>query len=79
MTDAKEFEKIMNFLEKIVFGMCIAYGFILLFVHFSLGSMMISGFLDPVTIGLIFFLIGIYPFARKRSLERVRRRRWVIF
>ena len=73
-TNLKQWQRTMDFMDKLVLGMCIAYGLSLLLIYFSFNSRMMPCFLDPLLLGILFFLLGIYPLARKKSLERMKRR-----
>lgn len=71
----KQVTKFLNALEKIVFGLCLIYGLMLILMYASFGGRMMPCFLDPLLIGLIFLLIGIYPAVKKKGLERLRKKK----
>ncbi len=65
----------MDSLDAIIYGMCAIYGLILIATYFTFGGGLIPHFFDLLIIGLLFLLLGIYPFARKKSRERLRKRK----
>lgn len=74
-TNPRQWQGMMDLLERIISGMCMAYGLILILIYFILSSRTMPCFLDPLLLGILFFLLGIYPLARKKSLERLKKRK----
>ncbi len=63
----------MDSMDAIIYGMCAIYGLILIATYFTFGRGLVPHFFDPLLIGLLFLLLGIYPFARKKSRERLKK------
>ena len=53
----KQWNRIMDSLEAIIYGLCAIYGLLLIVTYFIFGSRLIPYFFDLLTIGLIFLLL----------------------
>lgn len=73
-SDIERWKRILRILDYAILALCIAYGLLLLLIHLTFASRLVC-FIDPLLIGLIFLLIGVYPFARRKSIERLEKRR----